>query len=100
MFKTQFQFWYITIFHCFIDFLHSLNFGPILKCKNKNVKGRRKQNEISFRMDIVSDEKSTTEMQVFESKKISKEKFENLKNKNEVVPEYLEEFTTNFWEEF
>ena len=51
-------------------------------------------------MDIVSDEKSTTELQVFESTKISKEKFENLKNKNEVVPEYLEKFTTNFWDEF
>ena len=32
--------------------------------------------------------------------KISKEKFNNLKNKNEVMPEYLEEFTTNFWDEF
>ena len=21
-------------------------------------------------------------------------------NKNEIIPEYLEEFTTNFWEEF
>jgi len=68
--------------------------------KNKNVKGRRKQNQISFRIDIVSDEKSTTELQVFESINISKEKFENIKNKNEVIPEYLEEFTTNFWDEF
>ena len=68
--------------------------------KNKNVKGRRKQNEISFRMDIVSDEKTITELQVFESKKISKEEFENLKNKNQVLPEYSEEFTSNFWEEF
>ena len=68
--------------------------------KNKNVKGRRKQNQISFRMDIVSDEKTITELQVFESKKISKDEFENLKNKNQVLPEYSEEFTSNFWEEF
>ena len=68
--------------------------------KNKNVKGRRKQNQISFRMDIISDEKTITELQVFESKKISKEEFENLKNKNQVLPEYSEEFISNFWEEF
>jgi len=85
-----------------INFGRRVGFDRPIKLieKNKNVKGRRKQNEISFRMDIVSDEKSTTEMQVFESIKISKEKFENLKNKNEVMPEYLEEFKTNFWEEF
>ena len=68
--------------------------------KNKNVKGRRKQNQISFRMDIISDEKTKTELQVFKSKKISKDEFENLKNKNQVLPEYSEEFTSNFWEEF
>ena len=68
--------------------------------KNKNVKGRRKQNQISFRMDIVSDEKTITELQVFESKKISKDEFENLKNTNQVLPEYAQEFTSNFWEEF
>ncbi len=85
-----------------INFGRRIGFDRPIKLieKNKNVKGRRKQNEISFRMDIVFDEKITTELQVFESKKISKEKFENLKNKNEVMPEYLEEFTTNFWEEF
>ena len=85
-----------------INFGRRVGFDRPIKLieKNKNVKGRRKQNEISFRMDIVSDEKSTTEMQVFESIKISKEKFESLKNKNEVMPEYLEEFKTNFWEEF
>ena len=32
--------------------------------------------------------------------KISESEFENIKNKNDVTPKYLEEFTTNFWEEF
>jgi len=68
--------------------------------KNKNVKGRRKQNEISFRMDLITDVKTVTELQVFDSKKITKEIFEKVDNKNEIMPEYLEEFTTNFWEEF
>ena len=68
--------------------------------KNKNVKGRRKQNEISFRMDLITDIKTTTELQVFDSKKITKEMFEKVDSKNEIMPEYLDEFTTNFWEEF
>ena len=68
--------------------------------KNKNVKGRRKQNEISFRMDLITDVKTTTELQVFNSKKVTKEMFEKVDSKNEIMPEYLDEFTTNFWEEF
>ena len=68
--------------------------------KNKNVKGRRKQNQISFRMDLITDVKTTTELQVFDSKKITKEMFEKVDSKNEIMPEYLDEFTTNFWEEF
>ena len=68
--------------------------------KNKNVKGRRKQNEISFKMDLITDLKTITELQVFDSKKITKEIFEKVENKNEIMPEYLDEFTTNFWEEF
>ena len=85
-----------------INFGRRVGFDRPIKLieKNKNVKGRRKQNEISFRMDIVSDEKSTTELQVFESKIISKDKFEEIKTNNDVIPEYLEDFTTNFWEEF
>ena len=68
--------------------------------KNKNTKGRRKQNEISFRMDLITDVKTRTELQVFDSKKITKEIFGRVDNKNEIMPEYLEEFTKNFWEEF
>ena len=85
-----------------INFGQRVGFDRPIKLieKNKNVKGRRKQNEISFKMDMVSDIKSIIELQVFESKKISKDKFENLKNKNDVMPEYLDEFITNFWEEF
>jgi len=85
-----------------INFGQRVGFDRPIKLieKNKNVKGRRKQNEISFRMDLIFDEKSITELQVFESKKISKSEFENIKNKNDLTPEYVEEFTTNFWQEF
>ena len=68
--------------------------------KNKNVKGRRKQNQISFRLDLITDVKTITELRVFDSKKITREIFEKVESKNEIIPEYLDEFTTNFWEEF
>jgi len=85
-----------------IDFGRRVGFDRPIKLieKNKNVKGKRKQNEISFRMDLISDEKSTTEIQIFESKIISKDKFEEIKTNNDVMPEYLKQFKTNFWEEF
>ena len=85
-----------------INFGQRVGFDRPIKLieKNKNMKGRRKQNEISFRMDLITDIRTRTELQVFESKKITKEIFENVDVKNEIMPEYLDEFKTNFWEEF
>ncbi|MFL2639407.1 MAG: carboxypeptidase-like regulatory domain-containing protein [Flavobacteriaceae bacterium] len=68
--------------------------------KNKNVKGRRKQNEISFRMDLAAKNEFNVEIQVFESNTIDLKKFRNIKEDNKVLPEYIEAFNTNFWEEF
>ena len=68
--------------------------------KNKNVKGRRKQNEISFKMDMAIDQEYKTEIQVFESSTISMDEFEKIEETNKVLPEFLDEFTSNFWEEF
>ncbi|MDC1372311.1 carboxypeptidase-like regulatory domain-containing protein, partial [Flavobacteriaceae bacterium] len=68
--------------------------------KNKNVKGRRKQNEISFKIDMAFDQENKTEIQVFESSKITINEFEKIEETNTVLPEFLDEFITNFWEEF
>jgi len=68
--------------------------------KNKNVKGRRKQNQISFKIGMAFDQQFKTEIQVFESTKMSDEEFEKIIEENKVLPEFLNEFTTNFWEEF
>ena len=68
--------------------------------KNKNVKGRRKQNEISFKIDMAFDQENKTEIQVFESSKISADEFEKIEETNKILPEFLDEFTSNFWEEF
>jgi len=68
--------------------------------KNKNVKGRRKQNEISFKIDMAFDQENKFEIQVFESSKISADEFEKIEETNKILPEFLDEFTSNFWEEF
>ena len=68
--------------------------------KNKNVKGRRKQNEISFRMDLAAKNEFNVEIQIFESNAIDLKKFRNIKEDNKVLPDYVEAFNTNFWEEF
>ena len=68
--------------------------------KNKYVKGRRKQNQISFKLDLVFNSIYTQELQVFESKVINEKNFQKIKEENKVLPEFLDEFTTNFWEEF
>ena len=85
-----------------INFGQRVGFDRPIKLieKNKNVKGRRKQNEISFKMDLITDVKTSTELHVFDSKKITEEIFEKVDSKNEIIPEYLDEFKTNFWEEF
>ncbi len=36
----------------------------------------------------------------FKTRVINSKEFDDLDEKNQVLPEYLEEFTTNFWEEF
>ena len=68
--------------------------------KNKFVKGRRKQNEISMRMDLMLASKSQYELRVFDQESITADEFKVIEEKNDVLPEYHKEFTTNFWEEF
>ena len=68
--------------------------------KNKYVKGRKKQNQISFKLDLVFNSIYSQELQVFESKVIDEKNFQEINEENKVLPEFLDEFTTNFWEEF
>jgi hypothetical protein len=68
--------------------------------KNKFVEGRKKQNQISAKLDFISSSVYNTELQVFKVKGIDKKDFEDINEENQVLPEYLEEFTTNFWDEF
>ena len=68
--------------------------------KNKFVKGRRKQNQISFNLDFIVNSLNKVELRVFQSKPIDLNLYENLKEENKILPEYVDEFKINFWEEF
>ena len=68
--------------------------------KNKFVKGRRKQNQISFNLDFIVNSLNKVELRVFQSKPIDLNLYENLKEENKILPEYVDKFKTNFWEEF
>ncbi len=68
--------------------------------KNKFVKGRKKQNQISAKLDFASSSIYNTELQVFRVRSIEETQFEEIDEKNQVLPIYLEEFKKNFWEGF
>ena len=68
--------------------------------KNKIVKGRNKQNQISFKLDMKIEQENQIEIQVFNSSFISNEYFKKIEEENKVLPEFIEVFESNFWEDF
>ncbi|MBL6648358.1 MAG: hypothetical protein ISP57_05535 [Flavobacteriaceae bacterium] len=68
--------------------------------KNKFVKGRKKQNQISAKLDFTSSSIYNTELQVFRVRSIDKVQFDEIDEKNQVLPIYLKEFKKDFWEDF
>lgn len=68
--------------------------------KNRFVGGRKKQNQISVKLDFASSSIYNTELQVFRVRSIDKVQFEEIDEKNQVLPIYLKEFKKDFWEDF
>ena len=68
--------------------------------KNKFVEGRKKQNQISAKLDFTSSSVYNTELQVFKVNGIDKKEFEAINEENQVLPIYLKEFKKDFWEDF
>ena len=66
--------------------------------KNKNVKGRRKQNELSLHFDMGVASLSKYEMVVFETQPISKSDFQSAKENPKVEATYLSQYDPTFWE--
>ena len=67
--------------------------------KNKNVKGRKKQNQISFKLDFSFDQNIISEIMVFDSSTITNYDYSTLKENNQILPKFVEKFETNFWDE-
>ncbi len=65
--------------------------------KNKNVKGRRKQNELSLALDIVNYNTEKYELVVFDSDVLSKANFEALKEDETIKATYLSAYNPEFW---
>ncbi len=65
--------------------------------KNKHVKGRRKQNELSLALDIVNYNTEKYELVVFDSDVLSKTDFEALKEDETIKATYLSAYNPEFW---
>ena len=66
--------------------------------KNKNVKGRRKQNELSLGIDIVNFHTEKYQFVAFNSDNIPSSNFEAAKENHEVEATYMTRYDPAFWE--
>ncbi|WP_339840597.1 carboxypeptidase-like regulatory domain-containing protein [uncultured Maribacter sp.] len=65
--------------------------------KNKIVKGRNKQNELSADLDFVFINVVKNEMIVFESENISQTTFDTFTENNAISPTYMPKYDPEFW---
>ncbi|MEM7187076.1 MAG: carboxypeptidase-like regulatory domain-containing protein [Bacteroidota bacterium] len=65
--------------------------------KNKHVKGRRKQNELSLELDVQTTNLNKYEMVVFDSETISEGAYSSVKENKDVKAQYLSKYDPNFW---
>lgn len=65
--------------------------------KNKNTKGRRKQNEVTANLHFILANTSKKELVVFESEQISESAYSNYEEKPKVKPTKLSKYDPDFW---
>lgn len=65
--------------------------------KNKNVKGRRKQNELHLKVDAAFGARNRYEIVVFDVTPVSTETFTAFEENNEVLPTYMANYDPEFW---
>ena len=66
--------------------------------KNKNVRGRRKQNELLLHLDIASGSRDKYELVVYDEDELSAANFESFTEKKNVKATYLKAYDPSFWE--
>ena len=65
--------------------------------KNKHVKGRRKQNELSLALDIRMNQKVKYELVVFETEIMTENEYTNAIENTDIIATYLSQYDPNFW---
>lgn len=65
--------------------------------KNKIVKGRNKQNELSGKIDFVVTEIEKNEIIVFDTEAITSNQFESYTENNSILPTYMPKYDPEFW---
>lgn len=65
--------------------------------KNKNVKGRRKQNELYVKLDMAMTNSNKNEVVIFDTDAIDSSIFDSFKEKNTVLPTYMPKYNPEFW---
>ncbi len=68
--------------------------------KNKHVKGKRKQNELSLALDIQMNQLNKYELVVFEAESISENEYKNTSENTNVKATYLSQYDSTFWKDF
>ncbi len=66
--------------------------------KNKYVKGKRKQNELSMEIDLINFNTEKYEVIVFETENISVSAFDKAEENPSIKATYLSEYDPEFWE--
>ncbi|WP_291864602.1 carboxypeptidase-like regulatory domain-containing protein [Maribacter sp.] len=65
--------------------------------KNKHVKGRNKQNELSLKLDIATTGINKHEVIVFNSENITQAAYDAYTENNTVLPKYMPNYNPEFW---
>ncbi len=68
--------------------------------KNKNVKGRRKQNELSLKLDIQGNQLQKKELVVFESENMTQSSYDLIEEKKLIKATYLSKYDPKFWQDY
>lgn len=89
----------------YVPYFIQLNSGDKFKIKrpltiiekNKQVKGRRKQNEVSIKLEFQIEQFYSKEFLVYETTEISENEFNDLKENKKYKATYLPKYDSNFW---
>lgn len=66
--------------------------------KNKHVKGRRKQNELSLALDIINYNTEKYELVAFDTQSVSSAQIESLEEDETITATYLSAYNPEFWQ--